>query len=337
MSRKRTRTAEPSQAQSQVSDCFIGIDVSKEWLDVAVHPQGKQWQLTYDPKGLTELLGRLAPLQPKLVVLEASGGYERSLLATLHKAGVPVALVHPSEVRHFALAVKQRAKTDKLDAALLATFAATMQPAPQKPLPAATLELRAIVVRRRQLIDMRTIERNRLDTAQATLRPRIQLHIDWLEQAIADCDEDLTKRIAADPAWQQHAALLRSVPGVGPALTAALLAELPELGKLDRRQVAALVGVAPYNRESGRWRGHRSISGGRASLRRVLYMATVVAIHRNPVIRTFHQRLRNAGKPGLVAIVACMRKLLTILNAMMRTQTPWNPDYAAAAIRAPTP
>ncbi|MGL4649376.1 MAG: IS110 family transposase [Caldilineaceae bacterium] len=336
MSSKRNATAH-SQPQTQahqhapVEDTFVGIDVSKQSLDVAVHGQDKQWHLNYNAQGLATLLGHLAPLHPRLVVLEASGGYERVLLTTLHKAGVPVALVHPSAVRHFAHAAKQRAKSDKLDAALLAAYAATMQPTAQAPLPEATLELQAVLARRRQLIDMLTAEVNRMDTALVPVRPQIQRHIDWLKQAIKESDDDLARRIAADPAWKQHAALLRSVPGVGPVLASALLAELPELGKLDRRQVAALVGVAPYHRESGNWRGHRSISGGRATLRKVLYMATVVAIHHNPSIRTFHERLLKAGKPGLVAVVACMRKLLTILNAIMHSQKPWNPHIPASA------
>jgi transposase len=324
--------AVPKQSTpQQQAPCYVGIDVSKQTLDVAIYPQQRHWRVAYRPDEVKALVTELVALQPTLVVLEASGGYERSLRFALQGAAVPTALVNPAEVRAFARASRQRAKTDKLDAQLLARFAATMELRPHEPHATEQVELEAVVARRRQLVEMLTAEQNRLQTALPAVVPQIQQHIAWLRAALDDSDRDLERRIAHNEARRQQAALLRSVPGVGPVLTSTLLAELPELGHLDRRQIAALVGVAPYSKESGAWRGQRTIQGGRAQVRSALYMATVAAIRHNPVIRAFYARLACTGKPGLVAVVACMRKLLTILNAIARSQQPWNPACAGLA------
>ena len=307
------------------ADVFIGIDVSKAALDVAVRPSGEAWRAAADEGGLAELAGRLAALGPTLVVLEASGGYELGTAAELAAAGLPVAVVNARQARDFARAIGRLAKTDRLDAEALAHFAEAVRPAP-RPLPdAAALELKALVARRRQLRAMLSAERNRLAAARGRVRAQLQAHIAWLERALKDLDRDLDRAVRASPLWRARDDLLRGVPGVGPVLSATLLAELPELGRLGRAEVAALVGVAPLNRDSGARRGARSCRGGRAPVRCALYMAALVATRRNPAIRAFYARLLAAGKSKKVALVACMRKLLTILNAMVAHQTPWRP------------
>jgi transposase len=308
----------------------VGIDVAKARLDVAVRPGGAPWQAPNDEAGVAALVARLAPLAPTLVVLEATGGLERLAAAALAAAGLPVAVVNPRQVRDFAKAVGQLAKTDALDAALLARFGADVRPAP-RPLPdAAQQALAALLARRRQVVTMLTAERQRLGAAPPAVRARVQAHVRWLERELADVDDDLGRTLRASPAWRAKEDLLRSVPGVGPVVALTLLAELPELGALDRKRLAALVGVAPLNADSGTRRGKRLVWGGRGRVRAALYMAALVATRFNPVLRAFYQRLLAAGKAKKVALTACMRKLLLILNAMVQSGTPWRHPAAAA-------
>lgn len=308
--------------------CYIGIDVSKATLDVASLPNGESWTVTNDDLGLAELTPRLVALAPTLIVLEATGGFEMLAAITLAKAGLPIAVVNPRQVRDFAKAMGQLAKTDALDAGILADFAQRVRPEP-RPLPDAAAQLLdSLLTRRRQLVDMLTAEKNRLGFARGPVKRDINRHIRWLEKRLADVDGDLQDAIAASPLYQAKADLLRSVPGVGPVTTLTLIAALPELGHLSRHQIAALVGVAPLNRDSGTMRGKRMVWGGRAPVRAVLYMATLVGIKHNPVLRQFYERLRAAGKPFKVAVTACMRKLLTILNAMMHQNRRWDPKHA---------
>jgi transposase len=308
------------------SRLFVGIDVSSDHLDVCVRPTGAAWRVPYDSQGIRGLVDQLDELAPDLVVLEATGGIELALTGELAAAGLPVAVVNPRHVRDFARAGGKLAKTDALDARVLAHFAEAMQPE-RRPLPdASTQELRALVARRRQVVEMMTAERNRLRTATPRIRPQLDEHILWLKARLEELDKGLGNFIRSSPVWRTTETVLRSTPGVGPVLTMTLLAGLPELGTLNRGEIAALVGVAPFNRDSGTLRGKRTVWGGRAQVRAVLYMATLVATCHNPVIRAFYQRLCAAGKPKKVALTACMRKLLTILNAMVMHGHPWNPD-----------
>ena len=307
---------------------FVGIDVAKAALDVAVSPTAERWTLAYTEREVAGLVPRLTALDPALVVLEATGGLEGPLAGALAAAGLPVVVVNPRQVRDFAKATGRLAKTDALDAAVLAHFAAVVRPTP-RPLPdAATQSLAALVTRRRQLVEMLTAERNRLGSAPRVLRAEIQAHITWLKRRLGRLDADLHQAIRTSPAWRVQDDLLQSVPGVGPVLAVTLLASLPELGTLNRKAIAALVGVAPLNRDSGTRQGRRMVWGGRAAVRAVLYMGTLVAVRHNPVLRAFYQRLRAVGKLPKVALTACMRKLLTILNAMLKQQTRWNPSHA---------
>ena len=308
---------------------YIGIDVAKAQLDIAVRPAAAQWIAANDEEGIADLVVRLGALAPALIVLEATGGREVPLVAALAEAGLPVAVVNPRQVRDFARAVGQLAKTDALDAQVLARFAEVVQPAP-RPLPdAQAQELSALLARRRQLVAMRTAERQRLDTALLAVRRHIDRHVAWLEQELGDLDRHLRDAVQASPLWRERDDLLRSVPGIGPTTALTLLAELPELGQLDRKAIAALVGVAPLNCESGMLRGRRIVWGGRARVRAVLYMAALVATKHNPTIRAFYHRLCAAGKPKKVALTACMHKLLLIANAILRHHTPWSPPLLA--------
>jgi transposase len=274
---------------------------------------------------------QLRALSPTLIVLEATGGVEVSLTSALAAAGLPVVVVNPRHVRDFARATGQLAKTDALDAQILAQFAEVMRPE-RRPLPdAQTQALAALVTRRRQLIEMLTAEKNRLSMAPPPVRKSLRAHITWLERELAHTDTDLAQTIRQSPVWREKDELLQSVPGVGPVLTSTLLANLPELGTLTSKQIAALVGVAPLNRDSGTLRGKRTVWGGRAQVRAVLYMSAIVAARFNPVIRAFYQRLQTAGKAKKVALTACMRKLLTILNAMLKHRTPWRTEGTAHA------
>lgn len=312
------------------SPCFVGIDVAKDHLDVALRPTEDASTVANDADGLETLIRRLKPVEPRLVVLEATGGYEAPVAAALSTAGLPVAVVNPRQVRDFAKATGQLAKTDRIDAATLALFAERVRPEP-RPLPDPVgEELRALVARRRQLLEMLGAEQNRLRHATApSVEKGLQKHVRWLKRQLEDVDDDLQRVVRNSPLWRGKDDLLQSVPGIGPVTSRTLLAELPELGRLNRREIAALVGVAPLNRDSGRWRGRRFVWGGRAAVRNTLYMAALTASRHNPVIRTFYERLVDRGKPHKVALTACMRKLIVILNAMAKTQQPWNPEIHA--------
>jgi transposase len=311
------------------SPLTVGLDVSKSEIVVATFPAGALWASDTTPVAIDQLIARLIELRPDVIVVEATGGYERAVVAGAVAAGLPIAIVNPRQVRAFAKAVGQLAKTDAIDAALLALFGARVRPA-VRPLPdAETQALAALLARRRQLQDMLVSERQRLEKATLTkVRRDLRQHIRWLERRVDDVDADIDAAIKRSPVWRVKDDLLQSVPGIGPTVARTLLAELPELGQLDRRAIAALVGVAPFNRDSGRSRGRRYIRGGRASLRASLYMGALVAAQHNPVLRAYYQRLRSAGKPGKVALVAVMRKLLTIVNAMMKHQSKWQPQSA---------
>jgi len=309
----------------------VGIDVSKAHLDIAVHPTGESWVSETTPAAIDALVGRLQALAPTIVVVEATGGYERALTAQCVTAAVPISVVNPRQVRAFAQALGRTAKTDAIDARVLAEFGARVEP-PVRPLPDAdTAALAALVVRRRQLVEMMGMERRRLEQAPPTgkITRDLRHHIRWLERRVEDVDEEIGTMIQASPVWRVQDDLLRSVPGIGPTTARTLLAELPELGRLDRRTIAALVGVAPFNCDTGQHRGQRHIWGGRASVRAVLYMAAVSAARYNPVLRAFYRRLREAGKPAKVALVATMRKLLTIVNTMIKHQSRWTPQVAS--------
>lgn len=311
--------------------CFVGIDVAKATLDVAVRPSGERWSAPNDEAGIGALVARLRPLAPALIVLEATGGFETATVAAVAAAGLAVVVTNPRQVRDFARATGQLAKTDILDAQVLALFAERVRPEP-RPLPdAAVHALDALLTRRRQLLEMLTAEKNRLGFATApAVRRDIAQHVRWLQRRLVDVDGDLDQAIRGSPLWRAKEDLLRTVPGVGPVVSRTLLGELPELGTLTHKQIAALVGVAPRACDSGTLRGKRMVWGGRAPVRAVLYMGALVATRHNPAIRAFYERLRAAGKPAKVALVACMRKLLTILNAMLRTGTPWRPVGAGA-------
>jgi transposase len=315
----------------ETEKAYVGIDVSKETLDMAVHASEQRWRFANTDNGITEALACLEELSPALVVLEATGGMEYPLAAALAVAKIPVAVVNPRHVRDFARATGRLAKTDSIDAKVLAHFASAVHPTP-RPLPDTQgQELKAIVTRRRQLIEMLTAERNRLHSARSkAVKAHIRAHIAWLEKEMIQINDDLGHSIRETPVWEEKDDLLKSVPGVGPVLSTTILADLPELGLLDRKQIAALVGVAPFNRDSGHIRGQRAVWGGRAVVRSALYMATLVATRYNPIIRDFYRHLLSAGKPKKLALTACMRKLLTILNAMLKHKTPWHHPISGA-------
>lgn len=301
---------------------FVGIDVSQTRLDIALRP-GTTFSVAHHESAIAQLVEHLRPLSPTLILLEATGGMELPLTSALATAGLPVVVVNPRQVRDFAKASGRLAKTDVLDAQTLAQFAEVMRPQP-RPLPDAEARaLTALVARRRQLVEMLTAEKNRLLSASSPIRKRVRAHIAWLERELEHTNAELSEAIRQSPVWREKDDLLQSVPGVGPVLTSTLLASLPELGTLTHKQIAALVGVAPLNRDSGTLRGRRSVWGGRAQVRAVLYMGAIVAARFNPVIRVFYQRLQRAGKAKKVTLTACMRKLLTILNAMLKHRTPW--------------
>ncbi len=307
---------------------FVGIDVSGDWLDVAVRPTGAAWRAAQNEDAIDELVRQLDALRPRLIVMEASGGCERLPAAALAVAGLPVAVVNARHVREFARSQGKLAKTDRLDAAVIAHFGEVSELQPQPPVPAEARELAALVTRRRQVVRMRTVELQHRKQAVPVVRRGIDRAIAFYNQELEEIDEDLTRRLRESPLWRERDELLRSVPGVGPALTFTLLAGLPELGALSNKQVASLVGLAPFARDSGKFRGARTCWGGRAEVRAALYMPTVTAMRCNPVIKEFYARLVKAGKPPKVALTACMRKLLTVLNAMLRHGTPWNPQMA---------
>ena len=292
---------------------------------MAIQPSLEQWSVGNDAAGISSLTERVGALDPTLIVLEATGGLELPLVSSLLEAQLPVQVVNPRQVRDLAKALGRLAKTDAIDAQLLARFAQLIRPELRPHADEATLALQALVTRRRQLLEMISAEEHRLGRARGPVRSEIHNHIAWLKQRVKDLDRDINDAIRAQPLWQAKQAILTSITGVGPATSALLIAHLPELGTLDRRQIAALVGVAPFNRDSGAWRGKRFIRAGRATVRSMLYMAALVAARHNPVIRAFYAHLLAAGKPPKVALTACMRKLLTILNAMVRHNRPWAP------------
>lgn len=305
---------------------FVGIDVSKDHVDVHVRPSGEAFAAARDEEGLRGLATRLQSVKPLLVVLEATGGLQVRVAAALSAAGLPVAIVNPRQVRDFAKAMGQLAKTDRLDAKVIAAFAEATKPVP-RPLPdEATQALQALVARRRDLVMMRVAERNRLgQTESSWVRKDLEKSIETLTKRIDAIDREIENHVKGSPIWQVQEDLLQSVPGVGKVVSRSILAELPELGRLSRRKIAALVGLAPFVQDSGTLRGRRMIRGGRASVRHVLYMAALTAIRCNQLIRAMYERLIAAGKPAKVAITACMRKLLTILNAIARDQKAWQP------------
>jgi transposase len=302
---------------------YFGIDVSKNTLDVTSYAHNKQWQFSNDDDGISQLVKTLKEMSPALVVMEATGGYETRAAYAIQKTGINCAVVNPREVRDFAKATKRLAKTDNIDARVLAHFAAVIQPSP-RPLPdEQARKLEVILARRRQVIEMITAEKNRLHLAEEPVRGAIQFHIVFLEKELEQMDTSLRDRIEESPIQREKYNLLKSVPGVGPNIAATLLIELPELGSLNRRQIAALVGVAPLNHDSGKMRGKRSPWGGRPQVRSALYMAALVASRFNTTISEFYGKLCGAGKVKKVALVACMRKLLIILNSMIKHHVPW--------------
>jgi transposase len=309
---------------------FIGIDVAKAQLEFAGRPSGVTGAVPNADDGIDALVAQLQACAPTLIVLEATGGYEAAVVAALATAGLPVVVANPRQVRDFARATGQLAKTDAIDAQVLALFAERVRPTPRPLLDEAAQALDSLLTRRRQLVEMLVAERNRLLIARPAVRRNLQQHIRFLERRLREADDDLHTAVKASPLWRVKDDLLQSVPGVGRVVSLTLLAELPELGRLSSKEIAALVGVAPLARDSGTLRGKRLVYGGRAPVRAALYMAALVASKCNPVIRAFYLRLRAAGKPAKVALTACMRKLLVILNAMARSGTPWNPEHTLA-------
>jgi transposase len=306
-----------------MSHVFVGIDVAQDHLDVHLLPAGEAFACPNDPAGIASLVGRLQAARPALIVLEATGGYQALVAAELTAADLPVAVVNPRQPRDFARALGLLAKTDAIDARVLALFAEKVQPRCQTPRSDREQRLKALVTRRHQLVAMRTAELNRRTLANSEVRKSIDKVLKLLNRQIEDIEHDIDGTIRHMPQWREKDDLLQSVPGVGPGTSRTLLATLPELGDLNRRQIASLVGLAPFNHDSGKLRGRRAICGGRADVRTALYMASMSAVRYNPALRNFYRRLRAAGKKPKVALTACMRKLLIILNAIIRTQQPW--------------
>lgn len=327
-------TAGDTGGAMNATERFVGIDVSKDTLDVAIRPDGTHRQVPNTDDGFDQLVALLRPLEPVLIVLEATGGYQRRAVAALGLAGLPVAVVNPARAREFAKALGRRAKTDAVDAAVLAEFAERIRPA-ARPLPdAQAQQMQELLGRRGQLVGMRTMEKNRLGTALSrTVRRSIEAHLRWLDEQIDGAEKELDQAIERSDVWKARDELLQSIPGIGPGVSRTLLFELPELGALSREQIAALVGVAPMNRDSGRWSGKRFIVGGRAVVRNVVYMATHAARKWNPALKVFADRLEAAGKPAKVVLIAVARKLLITANAVLRDRKPWR-DLAPVAVAA---
>ena len=305
-------------------DIFVGIDIAKETMEVTIHEGKEHWTYANDEKGLSKLLMKMKRLSPCLIVFEATGGYEMIVAAGLQSRGFPVAVVNPRHIRDFARSTGILAKTDILDAQVIARFAATVKPTPRVLPTEETRKLGVIIMRRRQVVTMIIAENNRFHTADPAVKERIKAHINWLEQELDEINKELRQMVQDNPDWKEKDEILQSVPGVGPNLSTTLLADFPELGNLNRKQTAALGGVAPFNRDSGKLRGKRSIWGGRDMVRTATYMATFSAIRFNPLLKSFFDRLTAAGKSFKTAMVACMRKLLCILNAMLKNRTHWN-------------
>jgi transposase len=304
---------------------YVGIDVSKDRLDVHIRPTGEAFAVARDGEGLAALVARLRPLSPQLVAVEATGGFEMTVAAAIAGAELPLAVVNPAQVRHYAQALGRHAKTDAIDAEVIACFAEATRPEPRALPDEATQALAELVTRRRQIVAMIVAERQRATRLPQRLKRSCERVVRTLEKELAVLDQDIDTTVRGSPAWRAKEDLLASVPSIGDITARTLIADLPELGKLDRRQIAALVGVAPFTRQSGQWKGQAFITGGRPTVRAALFVATMSAVRHNPVIRAFRQRLLAKGKPKMVVMVACMRKLLTILNAILRDQRPWQP------------
>jgi transposase len=313
-----------------MSEQYVGIDVSKDRLDIAIS-DGREFHLGNDEPAHRQLCELLAAQAPRLIVMEASGGLERTAAAELAASGLAIRVVNARQVRDFAKASGRLAKTDRLDAKVLVAFAQAMKLEPREVVSEELQELQALIMRRRQLIEMLVMEKNRLRLARREIKQGLKKHIEWLEQQVREADQDLGIALRKNGVWQEKVELLASVPGIAQLTALKLLASLPELGTLNRRQISALAGVAPFNRDSGRWSGKRCIYGGRALARAALYMAALVGVRHNAVLKAFYQRLRAAGKPAKVALVACMRKLLTIINSMIRHRQPWSPKLLEMA------
>jgi transposase len=305
------------------TEYFVGIDVSKDTLDVCVYPTQDTFRVPNSPDGLDELMKRLKPIEPRLIVFEATGGYETLAVSSLAAAGLPVVVVNPRQIRDFAKSIGRLAKTDVIDAGVIARFASAVRPELRPLKDSPSQELTGLVTRRRQIVGMIVAETNRLNAATRRNRRDIQAHIRWLQKRQDQIDDEIKRDIKNSPLWRTTDQILQSTSGVGPATSSTLISCVPELGQLNHKKIACLIGVAPLNRDSGRFKGRRMIWGGRAQVRAVLYMSTLSAIRFNPIIRQFYQRLKEAGKCFKVAMVACMRKLLVILNAMVRNQTKW--------------
>ncbi len=312
-----------------MAKAYVGVDVSKASLDVAVQGSEEHWSYANDSEGISQSVTALLRVGPQAVIVEATGGIEMTFVGSLVAAGIPVAVVNPRQIRDFAKATGRLAKTDKLDAVVLADFGAKVEP-PIRPIPdAEAQQLKTLVTRRRQLLEMITAERHRLSGLSMAVKERVQSHIVWMQAEMKQTDDDISNAIRQSGIWKEKDRLLQSVPGVGPVLSATLIADLPELGTLNRKQIAALVGVAPFNQDSGTLHRKRRVSGGRSAVRPSLYMSALVATKHNPVIRSFYQRLSAKGKAKRVVLTACMRKLLTILNAMFKSRTLWRQTVAA--------
>jgi transposase len=318
------------EKKKQAAALYVGIDVSKARLDLAVHPDGRTWSEDNTARGIKAVIREMKRLKPEAIIVEATGGLERMLVAELGVADLPVVVVNPRQVRDFAKATGRLAKTDVIDARVLGHFGEAIRPE-VRPLPdEQTRELADKLARRGQLVEMQTAEKNRHKSAPESTKDGIQKHIDWLEEQIHELDDDIHRMLRGSPLWREKDDLYQSVPGVGLITSTTLMADLPQLGALNRKQIASLVGVAPHNCDSGQKRGHRMVWGGRARVRAVIYMAALCGTRFNPVLRSFYRRLVDSGKPKKVALTACMRKLLTILNTMARTGEAWDPIRAAA-------
>lgn len=312
-------------------DIYIGIDVSQDTLDMAAYPTGQLWQYKNSKSGIAKTVGKLMAVGPKLIVMEATGGYEQALKNALDEAGLAVAVVNPKRIRDYGRSLGELAKTDRLDAKVMAHFAAKMEPPPQPPRDKAERDLDNLVTRRSQLSDMLTAEKNRLrDYLDQAVQQDIHDHVRWLEDKIADLDKEIKQRISKNPVFSEKAKLYKSMKGVGDVLASTLIAKVPEMGRINQREIASLAGLAPVNRDSGKFRGKRMIHGGRAMVRKAAYMPAVVAIRFNPAIKALYQRLIAKGKLKKVALIACMHKMLTILNSMAKTNTLWK-DVTARA------
>lgn len=309
-------------------ELYVGIDVSKKTLAIALQPTDEVWEVKNDSEGIDQLIGQLKILKPRLIIMEATGGYETNSAIELGVAGFAVAIINPRQARDFAKSMGRLAKTDKIDALMLARFGEAIRPEPRELPSEQSIKLQALLVRRRQVVVMLVAEKNRIEMTHPTMKPRVDEHIEWLEKERKDLDNELKNMLQLSPIWREKEKLFRSIPGVGKVLAVTLLADLPELGQLNRKKIAALVGVAPFNCDSGKMHGKRAIWGGRAYVRNSLYMATLSATKWNPIIKEYYQHMKKLGKPTKVALVACMRKLLCILNAMAHTNQPWNPSLA---------